>query len=217
MTLSPLTSEPDWAGKMIKKTLLLFATLGLLMMVLSPVRAQTEMEVPEASAYANFPYSIEFNLIIECPIEITDVRLHYIVDRESFAKVTSEVKIGIVPDTSIDASWSWDMIKTGGMPSGTVVEYWWTITDANGNSYITTREQINYDDSRYHWRSLTEGNISLHWYYGNEPFAQELMAAAQEAMARPASLTSRPLPERTSSPATPTRARSTPALRPSFK
>ncbi len=169
---------------MIKKTLFMVAALVLLMTVLSPVNAQTEIEVPVASAQAVFPYSIDFNLSIESGVDITDVRLHYVVDREGFAKVTSEVKIDIVPDTSVAASWSWDMIKTGGMPSGTVVEYWWTITDAEGSSYITARKQVNFDDNRYSWQSLTEGNISLYWYYGDDSFAQELMAAAQEALAR---------------------------------
>ena len=169
---------------MIKKTLLLVVALGLLMTALSPVNAQTEIEVPEASARAVFPYSIDFNLSIEGGVDITDVRLHYVVDRESFAKVTSEAKINIVPDTSVAASWTWDMIKTGGMPSGTVVDYWWSITDADGNSYITARQQVNFDDNRYSWQSLTEGNISLYWYYGGDSFDQELMAAAQEAMTK---------------------------------
>jgi hypothetical protein len=184
MTLSPLISEPEWAGKMIKKTLLLVVALGLMMTVLSPVNAQTEIEVPEASARAAFPYSIDFNLSIEGGVDINDVRLHYVVDREGFVKVTSEVKIDIMPGTSVAASWTWDMIKTGSMPSGTVVDYWWTITDADSNSYITARQQVNFDDNRYSWQSLTEGNISLYWYYGDDSFARELMAVAQEAMVK---------------------------------
>ena len=169
---------------MIKRVLLLVIAMGLLMTALSPVKAQTEIEVPEASAQAVFPYSIDFNLSIEGVVDITDVRLHYIVDREVFARVISEVEMDIVPDFSVDASWSWDMTKTGGMPSGTAVEYWWTITDEDGNSYITARDKVNFDDNRYPWQSLKEGNVSLYWYYGGDSFAQELMAAAQEAMVR---------------------------------
>ncbi|HEX79224.1 MAG TPA: peptidase MA domain-containing protein [Dehalococcoidia bacterium] len=169
---------------MIRKTLLLAVTLGLLVSVLSPVKAQTEIEVPKASAYADFPYAINFNLSIESPVEINDVRLHYMVERESFAVVTSEAKIDIIPGTSVDAEWEWDMYKTGGMPPGTVVEYWWTITDALGNDYTTAIEQLSYDDDRYSWQYLTEGNISLRWYSGDEAFAGELMTAAQEAMIR---------------------------------
>ncbi|HEY56521.1 MAG TPA: peptidase MA domain-containing protein, partial [Dehalococcoidia bacterium] len=39
-------------------------------------------------------------------------------------------------------------------------------------------------DNRYDWRSLTEGRVTLYWYQGDEPFAQELMAAVQQALGR---------------------------------
>jgi hypothetical protein len=169
---------------MIKKTAVLAIVLGLLMAVLSPVSAQAEIATSGASASVVFPSSIDFNLAIESGVEITDVRLHYIVERQGFAKVTSEVIIDIVPGTPVTASWTWDMVKTGGMPSGTVIDYWWTIADAEGNTYITTRQQVSFDDNRYSWQSLTENNISLYWYYGGESFARELMAAAQAALVK---------------------------------
>lgn len=184
MILLLLISERGLAGKMIKKALLLIFTLCLLMTTLSPVAAQTgiEIEAPGESAQAIFPDSIDFNLSIEGAAGITEVRLHYIVERESFANVTSEVIVDIVPGTQVEASWSLDMIKTGGLPSGTIIEYWWTVTDTSGNKYITTREQLSFDDNRYSWQSLSAGNISLYWYYGSESFAQELMTAAQQAL-----------------------------------
>ena len=170
--------------KMIKKSIILAIVLGLLATVLSPAQAQTEIVVPEDSARAVFPGYIEFNLSIEGEVNITDVRLHYVVDQESFALVTSEVNIGFIPDTKVTASWTWDMRKTGGLPSGTVVEYWWTITDASGNSYKTTSQQISFDDNRYPWQSITEGDITLYWYYGDDSFAQELMLTCQQALTR---------------------------------
>ncbi len=183
-TLSLPTSGLVWVRKMIKKTLVLVIVLGLLLVALSPVQAQTEVTVPEASAWAVFPTSLDFNLSIESEVNITDIRLHYIVDREGFAQVTSEVNIDFTPDTSVTASWTWDMRKTGGMPSGTVVEYWWTIADASGNRFKTARQQVHFDDNRYSWRILTEGNITLYWYQGDDSFAQELMLTSQQALTR---------------------------------
>jgi hypothetical protein len=171
-------------GKMIKKTIVLTIILGLMVSALGPAQAQTEIVVPEDSAGAVFPDYIEFNLSIEGEVNITDVRLHYVVDQESFALVTSEVNIDLIPDTSVTASWIWDMRKTGGLPSGTVVEYWWTITDASGNSYKTTSQQISFDDNRYSWQSITEGDITLYWYYGDDSFAQGIMLTCQQALAR---------------------------------
>jgi len=169
---------------MIKKIAALAMVLCLLTVGLSPVAAQTEIDIPGTLATVSFPYSIDFNLAIESSVKITDVRLHYTVEREDFAKVTSEVIIDIAPGTRVSAGWTLDMEKTGGMPSGTVIDYWWTIADAAGNSYKTTKQQVSFDDDRYNWQNLTEGNISLYWYYGSKSFAQELMTAAQEALVK---------------------------------
>jgi len=182
--LSLPTSGQVWVRKMIKKITVLAIVFCLLVIVFSPVKAQTEIVVPEESARAVFPSLLDFNLSIESEVNITDVRLHYIVDQECFALVTSEVNIDFTPDTSVTASWTWDMRKTGGLPSGPVVEYWWTITDASGNSYKTTSQQISFDDNRYPWQIITEGSITLYWYYGDDSFAQELMQTCQQALVK---------------------------------
>jgi len=171
---------------MIKKTFVLALVLVSLLVALSPIQAQTETEivVPGDSARAVFPTSIDFNLAIEGTVNITDIRLHYIVDQGGFAQVTSEVKFKFTPATSVAASWTWEMIKTGGLPSGTVVDYWWTIEDAGGNKYKTARQQVRFDDNRYSWRSLAEDNITLYWYWGDDSFARELMTTIHQGLAR---------------------------------
>ena len=170
---------------MIRKTIILAIALIMLLPVLNPVLAQpTEIALTEESARAVFPTTLDFNLAIESQAEIEDVRLHYSVDRESFAQVTSEIIFGIVPGTSVTASWSLDMRKIGGLPSGSIIDYWWTLTDVQGNEYTTTRHQLHFDDDRYLWRSLTEGDITLYWYEGNDSFAGELMSAARQGLSR---------------------------------
>jgi len=76
------------------------------------------------------------------------------------------------------------MIRIGGLPPGSSVEYWWTVEDAGGDKAATAPAIVLFDDNRYDWRSLTEGRVTLYWYQGDEPFAQELMAAVQQALGR---------------------------------
>jgi hypothetical protein len=76
------------------------------------------------------------------------------------------------------------MIKIGGLPSGTVIDYWWAVTDAAGYRVETVPLEVHFDDSRYSWSSLTEGDITLYWYQGDEPFIQEIMLTAQQALVR---------------------------------
>jgi len=171
---------------MIKKTGILVIVVGLLLAILSPVSVQAQggLAILESSARADFPSQLSFSLSAESEVNITDIRLHYTVDRVSFARVTSEVYIEFVLANTVDAEWTWDMRKTGGLPAGSTIECWWTVTDASGNKVETTPTQVRFDDNRYSWHSLTGGKITLYWYRGDESFAQEIMAAAQEALAR---------------------------------
>jgi hypothetical protein len=76
------------------------------------------------------------------------------------------------------------MRRTGGMPPGSGIEYWWTVKDARGGKIETAPVRVQFDDLRYPWQSLTEGKVTIYWYEGDKSFARETMAAAQQAMAR---------------------------------
>lgn len=172
---------------MIKKIKLLALVFCLFLSVLSPglVQAQGELTVLKSSAVANFPSQLSFSLSARDSVNITDIRLCYSVDRESFADVTNEGYVSFTPSTMVNnASWALDMVKIGGLPPGASVEYWWRITDASGKRVETAPAQVRYDDNRYQWRSLTEGKLTIYWYKGDDSFARELMSAAQQALVR---------------------------------
>jgi hypothetical protein len=171
---------------MIKKIGILVLAVLLLLAVLSPalVQAQGGLTVIESSAQASFPQELNFNLSATSDVDITDIRLCYTTSRAGFADVTSEAYVDFTPAASVDVSWSLDMVRIGGLPPGSVVDYWWNIEDASGDRLETSPVQVQFDDNRYDWRSLTEGNLTLYWYSGSDAFAQELMATAQGAMAK---------------------------------
>jgi hypothetical protein len=106
------------------------------------------------------------------------------VDRMEHAQITSEVYIEFTPATSVEEQWVWDMRKTGGLPPGSSVTYWWTVADAGGDKVKTDMARIQIEDNRYNWRSLTDGKVTLYWYKGDASFADELMATAQGALVR---------------------------------
>jgi hypothetical protein len=171
---------------MIKKIGILALTVCLLLTILSPslVQAQSGLAVTQSSAEADFPSRLNFNLSARSDTDITDIRLCYTVDRAGFAKVISEAYVEFVPAATVDVSWSLEMVKTGGLPPGSSVEYWWKLADGSGDRVETSPAQVHFDDTRYDWRTLTEGKVILYWYSGNDDFARDLMAAAQAALAR---------------------------------
>jgi len=171
---------------MIKKAIFLVLALCLSLALVVPglIRAQNELSILDSSAQVEFPFTLRFDLSAESDVDITDIRLRYRVERMSFAPVTSEIYVEFVPASVVSISASLELVKIGGLPPGSSVEYWWAVADARGSEVITAPALVLFDDNRYAWQSLTEGKVTLYWYYGDEPFARELMATVQEALGR---------------------------------
>lgn len=171
---------------MIKRAVILALTLCFSLVTFSPlpVRAASGLKITGTSTKIEFPVMLQFNLSARSDARITDVRLHYTVDRTSFARVTSEIFVEVVPDTNIGVNWTWDMKQTGGLPPGTAIEYWWTVTDAQGEKISSDRVKVIFDDNRHTWQDLTEGKVTLYWYGSGLPAIQDIMSAAQQALAR---------------------------------
>ena len=179
---------------MIKEASTFALVVSLLLVVLDagcspassqpPIKAARGLAILNNSTEAEFPSKLNFNLSAESDVNITDIRLHYTVDRESYAQITSEAYIDFVSDTTVDVQWSWDMRKTGGLPLESSTEYWWTVKDINGRKLTTTPVRVWFSDNRYPWQSLTDGKVTIHWYEGKQSFAKEIMLATHQALAR---------------------------------
>ena len=112
MTSSPLIYGQLWVKqRMIKKVSALVLTVFLLLTVLAPglVSAQPELTIVSSSAEADFPTSLNFSVSAESNVDITDIRLHYRVDRISLAQVTSEVYIEFTPAKAVSINWPLQM------------------------------------------------------------------------------------------------------------
>lgn len=173
---------------MIKKITLIVLLLALALTILSPAVApvlaqgQGQITVANSTAKMNFPLSLDFSSQIKSNNNITDVRLRYQIEQMSFAQVTSEVYITFDPSTSMNAAYSLDMRKIGGLPPGTFADYWWVAKDTSGARLETQPVRYQIIDNRYSWQKLTQGKVNLFWYQGNNSFAQALMSTAQQSL-----------------------------------
>ncbi|HEY32187.1 MAG TPA: peptidase MA domain-containing protein [Dehalococcoidia bacterium] len=166
-----------------KKAILLGAIVSLFPLLnLAPVHAEDGLRIVSSSAQASFPLTISFSIAAESDVDITDIRLHYKVLRHSFADVTAEVYLQFVSALEVEASWDWDMRRTGGLPPSTGIQYWWTVKDAGGDQIETSPVIVWFDDERFSWQSLTQDMVTLYWYNGDMPFAEELMLAIEDAL-----------------------------------
>ena len=163
---------------------------SVLLLLLSPslVAAEDDIAVIASDVDVNFPSQAVFTLEAESYVDIVDVRLYYQVDKMNYAEVVSEGWADFTPASMVEANWVWDM-RNAGLPPGAEVTYWWMIEDIDGNRFETSPEITHFDDDRYLWQSLTGtvpqgGEMSLFWYEGGDSFAQELMDACEEGLAR---------------------------------
>jgi hypothetical protein len=104
---------------MIKRLVCLAAAAALLAAALipAPVCAQSGLVVVNSTSVASFPYYLDFNLEARSDADITDIRLHYRVDQDSFAIVTSEAILDFTRYGSrclVDNGYN----ETGGLPPG---------------------------------------------------------------------------------------------------
>ncbi len=167
---------------------LLALTLSVFL-VPGAIWAGSGLTVSDTSVQVNFPSNIIFNIAAESDVSITDIRLYYSIEHMAFAQVTAEAYVTFIPAKSVNTQWVWDMRKTGGLPPGSAVNYWWKVTDASGRKIVTEVSSVHIEDERYDWKSLQQGQVTLYWYEGDDSFAGELMAATQDALARLATTT----------------------------
>lgn len=131
-----------------------------------------------------FPDSISFDIEVEGEADICEIALHYQIDKLTPIPVTSIAFPSFETAPEIKASWKWDMRKTGGLPPGARLRYWWSIEDVEGNSAETDVANLSFHDRRHSWQSLAGDKMDLFWYRGGDSFGQELLTAAEEALDR---------------------------------
>jgi len=167
---------------LILLVLVLLSIIPLAMAPQSSVSAPSGITL-QSSVQVTFPTLMTFKVKAQSDVNIVQLRLHYVVDRQNYARVTSEGWAQFNPSTSVDTQWLWDMRKSS-LPIGSQVEYWWTAEDATGKSAETSHSTVSFDDSRHSWQSITVEPVTLLWYSGSTSFANKLMDAAQQGLQR---------------------------------
>jgi hypothetical protein len=65
---------------------------------------------------------------------------------------------------------------------GAEIDYFWEIEDAAGNKLTTEPATFVYEDTRFAWESVSEGNISVYWYVGSRSAAESSLQVARDTL-----------------------------------
>lgn len=116
-------------------------------------------------AVVDYPTEVHFRLEVDPDLTITDAVLTYDVEQESCLDVSTQVPVDV--EGSL-VEWDWAMIRSGNPPPGVMLWWEWTVTDDQGQTYVTPRQNLTFSDDRFEWQTIEEGDVTLHWYAGEE-------------------------------------------------
>lgn len=145
---------------------LLFAfCLSLPVSLQAAPATQTAVSPIRNEAILTFPSQVRFELELPAGHNIVQAELFYDVQKFSCIDVPARAPAEL--DGNL-VSWTWVLSRSGNLPPGTSVDYWWVLTDAEGNETAVSPQTFTFTDDRYNWRIVEAENIRLHWYEGNQ-------------------------------------------------
>lgn len=74
------------------------------------------------------------------------------------------------------------MRQSGSLPPGATIWWRWRYTNTNGIETLSEQKTVTWIDSNFDWKTLSTENLDLHWYDGDDTFAQSLLEAANNGL-----------------------------------
>ncbi len=138
----------------------------------TPTPAVADITLAASDATVDFPDSINFSVDASSALPLQKVELEFGTDHVYSCATSdySSVRLDFEPGTQVNLSWDWEMKKTGSIPPGSVVWWRWRFEDESGRSFVSPRQELDYEDERFQWQSFTQDNITLYWHEGERDF-----------------------------------------------
>lgn len=143
--------------------------------------AQVPIRVLSADAVNNFPDGVTFQLRVQAETEISKAVLRYSIVPDG---ATAFGEPSFEKGRQIAVSFDLQPGSRLYLPPGTEITWFWEIQDASGQTFETEKQTFIYEDKRFPWRTLQDGNLILKYYAGSEARAREMLRAGREAIDR---------------------------------
>jgi len=159
---------------------LIFRMVMILLMAvsipLSAAQAQGGIAVEDATVAVNFGQSITFTAKIKTSTPIQQASLlfrgvHETVTRVETVQPAEDGSVNFTYDASLNV-----------FPPFSQIVFWFQATLADGQTYTSAPITFLYGDNRFPWREMTQGNVTVHWYAGDDSFGATGLNAAGAGM-----------------------------------
>ena len=125
-----------------------------------------------------FPDELVFSIeAASTAADIRSVTLHSIIGS---GPAERRGNVGVQPGRNVKTTFSY---KTGGnnfVAPGADIAYWLEAQDAAGNKFESDKAVFWYADTRFEWRNLKEGSVTVYYYGAAEANARRALAAAHQ-------------------------------------
>ena len=161
----PLSAIRLFSSRIAAQQAILRALLGALLIVLISASnvsaAGEEIQIVTTSEDVAFPGNVNLSVTAEGDIDIVDVRIFY---RTIGNRVWAYAYPDFVTANRITASLNLAGEISTYLPPGTEVEYYYEITDFQGNVVRTKPTVLEYEDTRFDWAETKVGPLTLRYY-----------------------------------------------------
>jgi hypothetical protein len=159
--------------------------LFLIFLIASPVAGHPRVHgdndpVTRNEASLNFPNDVTFQLDLAPDFPLASAQLTYDLNKTTCLEAQATVPV-TVGGNSLE--WRWVLSRSGNPPPGATMWWQWTLTDTNGNEFITPRQTLTFRDEKFNWRTVNESGIQVNWV-GNDEIGPLLLAAAVSGLDR---------------------------------
>ena len=162
--------------------LLLTLILSLNLLAAQPAFASSSADVTDNQAAISFPISVTFSAKITATENITSVILEYGTDQLTCGEVLAKAFPQFTSGTSVNVEWTWEMRQSGSLPPGATIWWRWRYVDETGKETVSDQQTTTWLDSEHNWKTISAENLNLHWYSGDQTFAQDLLDASVKGL-----------------------------------
>jgi hypothetical protein len=146
------------------------------------VEAQSGVVIA-TDAENDFPNGVNFSASLHSDVDLSELKvtLRYTIAPDG-ASVYEEPQCN--GGTEVECTYN---LKSGPklfLGPGANVDYYWQIDDAGGNSIMTQPTTFVYDDTRFDWKTMTDGNLTVRYYSSDESDVRSLLETGVEGLQR---------------------------------
>jgi hypothetical protein len=134
------------------------------------------------SVESQFPEGMTFKLDVESDIRIDDVRVTFEIGNRGTSQYAyldlDQTNRPLVNGELFHRTNSNDRY----IPPGSMINYWFEITDENGDTHFTEPVSWRFDDARFEWEEVTLGSVTILYHGPVRTRAERLAEAAIESL-----------------------------------